>query len=87
MRETLSVSEAQSVGPITIEPTEVQEHMRNWESGLTQEEEYIDQEEAVHEETEAENPGIGVERGSRVSNRRVRAKPKWMKDYVMRLGR
>ena len=80
------VREAQVVGPITLKAIEIQEHMRNWENGLSQEEEYIDQEEVIHDETEAENPGISVERESRVSAKRVRMKPVWMKDYVMRLS-
>ncbi|XP_062114791.1 uncharacterized protein LOC133826690 [Humulus lupulus] len=83
--EGSSVSEAQEVGPITLEPKGLQEHMRSWEKGSAQ-----DAEEAVFAEeahnTEAGDPSRSKGWENRACANRERAKPRWMREYVMRLG-
>ncbi|XP_062093441.1 uncharacterized protein LOC133799440 [Humulus lupulus] len=83
--EGSSVSEAQEVGPIKLEPKGVQEQMRSWENGSAQ-----DAEEAVFtEEThnaEAGDPSSSRAWENRACAKRERARPRWMREYVMRLG-
>uniref|UniRef100_A0A803Q1F9 Uncharacterized protein n=1 Tax=Cannabis sativa TaxID=3483 RepID=A0A803Q1F9_CANSA len=75
-----TVSKAQTVGPIEMDPKEVHEGISNWERDANQQKE-LNQAQVDGEEDE----NIAAANGE-ARNIKEHVKPNWLRDYVMRMG-